>query len=65
MKLRRVIFNLHLYIGLAAGLFLIVSGLTGSMIVFRDEIEALTHPELMETTAEFQGKRSCGLNAFP
>jgi uncharacterized iron-regulated membrane protein len=49
MKLRRVIFNLHLYIGLAAGLFLLLSGLTGSMIVFRDEIEGLTHPELMET----------------
>ena len=49
MKTRRVIFNLHLYLGLAAGLFLIVSGLTGSMVVFRDEIEALTHPELMET----------------
>ena len=49
MKLRRVIFNLHLYIGLAAGLFLVLSGLTGSMVVFRDEIEALAHPELMET----------------
>lgn len=50
MKLRRVIFNLHLYTGLAAGLFLVLSSLTGSMIVFRDEIEGLTHPELMETT---------------
>ncbi|PTQ82057.1 putative iron-regulated membrane protein [Nitrosospira multiformis] len=49
MRTRRVVFNIHLYIGLAAGLFLILSGLTGSMVVFRDEIEALTHPELMET----------------
>jgi iron complex outermembrane receptor protein len=37
------------YIGLAAGLFLVLSGLTGSMIVFREEIEALLHSELMET----------------
>lgn len=49
MRTRKVVFNLHLYIGLAAGLFLVLSGLTGSMIVFREEIEELTHPELMET----------------
>ncbi|MGH8684577.1 MAG: PepSY-associated TM helix domain-containing protein [Nitrosospira sp.] len=49
MKIRRVVFNFHLYIGLAAGLFLVLSGLTGSMIVFREEIETLAHPELMET----------------
>jgi uncharacterized iron-regulated membrane protein len=48
MKLRHIIFNLHLYIGLAAGLFLLLSGLTGSISVFRDEIEALTHPEFTE-----------------
>ena len=48
MKMRRVVFNFHLYLGLTAGLFLVLSGLTGSMIVFRDEIEALIYPELME-----------------
>ena len=26
-----------------------LSGLTGSIVVFRDEIEGLVHPELMET----------------
>ena len=52
MKIRKVIFNFHLYIGLAAGLFLVLSSLTGSMIVFRDEIEGLTHPELIETAVD-------------
>ncbi|SFO13993.1 Uncharacterized iron-regulated membrane protein [Nitrosospira briensis] len=51
MRTRRTVFNIHLYIGLAVGLFLILSGLTGSMIVFREEIEKLMHPELLETTA--------------
>src|SRR5687768_13493310 len=51
MRTRRTVFNIHLYIGLAAGLFLVLSGLTGSMIVFREEIEKLMHPELLETTA--------------
>src|SRR5438445_207975 len=49
MKIRRLVFNFHLYAGLAAGLFLVLSGLTGSMIVFREEIEELMHPELLET----------------
>lgn len=50
MKIRRIIFNFHLYLGLASGLILVLSGLTGSMIVFREEIETLAHPELMDTT---------------
>ena len=49
MRTRRIIFNIHLYIGLAVGLFLVLSGLTGSLIVFREEIEELMHPELLET----------------
>lgn len=49
MKVRRVIFNLHLYTGLAAGLLLVLSGLTGSLLVFREEIEGLVYPELMKT----------------
>jgi uncharacterized iron-regulated membrane protein len=48
MRIRRVIFNFHLYMGLTAGLFLVLSGLTGSMIVFREEIETLIHPEWMQ-----------------
>ena len=49
MKVRRVVFNLHLYTGLAAGLLLMLSGLTGSLLVFREEIETLAYPELMKT----------------
>lgn len=56
MKLRRLIFNAHLYIGLATGFFLVLSGLTGSLLVFREEIEALNHRELMET--KLRGERA-------
>lgn len=56
MKTRKIIFYLHLYIGLIAGVFMVLAGLTGSMIVFRDEIETLLHPELMKTVAD--GKRA-------
>ncbi|MDP1645836.1 MAG: PepSY-associated TM helix domain-containing protein [Thiobacillus sp.] len=49
MKVRSVVFNLHLYTGLAVGLLLVLSGLTGSLLVFREEIEGLVYPELMKT----------------
>jgi uncharacterized iron-regulated membrane protein len=38
--LRNWIFPLHRYIGLAVGLILIIVGLTGSLLVFRTEIDA-------------------------
>lgn len=47
VKVRRVIFNLHLYTGLVVGLLLVLSGLTGSLLVFREEIEEQVYPELM------------------
>lgn len=38
----------HRWLGLIAGLGLIVSGLTGSALVFRQEIDAALNPELLE-----------------
>ncbi|WP_298917436.1 PepSY domain-containing protein [uncultured Nostoc sp.] len=38
MKLRHLAFQLHRYLGLAAGLIIIVVGLTGSLLVFKEEI---------------------------
>lgn len=44
--LRRLAAWLHLYVGLAAGLVLIVVALSGSVLVFKDEIDAALAPEL-------------------
>lgn len=41
MKLRRVLFTLHRYVGLVAGLIVAVVGLTGSLLVFEPEINHL------------------------
>ncbi|PTN12395.1 PepSY-associated TM helix domain-containing protein [Nitrosomonas aestuarii] len=51
LKVRRIVFNLHLYTGLVAGFFLVIVSLTGSLIVFREEIETFIYPELMTTEA--------------
>jgi uncharacterized iron-regulated membrane protein len=40
-KIRNIAFILHRYIGLAVGLLLIWVGLTGSLLVFEDEIDQL------------------------
>lgn len=41
LKLRRAVFLLHRYVGLAVGLQLMVVGLTGSLLVFAPEIDHL------------------------
>ncbi|MBX3747154.1 MAG: PepSY domain-containing protein [Verrucomicrobiae bacterium] len=43
---RRVIFQVHLWSGLLLGLYFLVIGLTGSLIVFRGEIEDALRPQL-------------------
>lgn len=47
MTLRRRIYVLHLWAGLAVGLFVSVAGLTGSALVFRHEIDRLLNPHLL------------------
>ena len=41
--MRKLFFNLHLYVALAAGLFIIVFGVTGSIMAFEPEIDHLIH----------------------
>ena len=55
MTARRFVFKLHLYTGLLIGLLLVLCGLSGSLLVFREEIEEFTYPELLITAA--QGER--------
>ncbi|WP_346985148.1 PepSY-associated TM helix domain-containing protein [Chryseobacterium sp. POE27] len=47
----------HLYVGIFAGLILTIVGLTGSILVFQDEIDQALNPELFEV-AKTQKKNS-------
>ena len=49
--LRRVAFLVHLALGLGTGLWLVLVSLTGSLIVFRAELEAALHPGLTRVPA--------------
>lgn len=48
---RRVWLRLHLYLGLAVGALLVVVGLTGSALVFMNELDAWLNPDLLTVTA--------------
>ena len=45
--LKRV-WQLHSWIGLICAAGLLVIGLTGTLLVFHDEIEALVHPKMLQ-----------------
>ena len=47
---RRVWLRLHLYLGLAVGALLVVVGLTGSALVFMNELDAWLNPDLLTVT---------------
>lgn len=60
--LRKTLFNLHLIAGLIAALFVVVLGLTGSVMAFEDEIDHATHPHLFYV--EPQGRAPLSLIAL-
>jgi uncharacterized iron-regulated membrane protein len=46
MILRKLLVKIHLYLGLAASLVVIVIGLTGAILVFEQEVDQALHPHL-------------------
>ena len=53
-RLRSVLFNLHLIGGLVAGLSLLISGVSGTVLAFSDEIDAFLQPSLFKVTPQAQ-----------
>nr|MCU0354079.1 PepSY domain-containing protein [Cytophagales bacterium] len=45
MRLRRLIGQIHLWLGLASGLVVFIVSLTGCLYVFEEEIRAATHAD--------------------
>jgi uncharacterized iron-regulated membrane protein len=43
---RKLLFNLHLYLALAAGVFVIILGVTGAIMAFEPELDHVMHPRL-------------------
>lgn len=58
--MRKRIWQIHSWLGLVAGLGLIVIGLTGSLLVFHDEIEALFNPGIVRVEPTAAGRLPAG-----
>jgi uncharacterized iron-regulated membrane protein len=50
LRIGRRVYQLHKWIGLLSGLFLVVIGITGSIIVFTDEIDRALNRHLLHVT---------------
>ena len=51
MTLRRYLYVSHRYCGLVLALFLLIAGATGSLLVFRDDLDAALNPDLFHVAA--------------
>ncbi|HEY9695460.1 MAG TPA: PepSY-associated TM helix domain-containing protein [Oculatellaceae cyanobacterium] len=54
MKFREIAFSLHQYLGLFLGIFLVIMGVTGSLLVFGHEIDHLLNPNLFNISPQGQ-----------
>jgi uncharacterized iron-regulated membrane protein len=52
--MRKLLFNLHLYSALILGLFVLIIGVTGSLIAFEGDIDRLTNLDLFEVKPQGQ-----------
>src|SRR5436305_1159148 len=50
--MRRLLFKLHLYVALIAGVFILILGLTGSIMAFEQEIDHVLHWKLTYVTPQ-------------
>lgn len=52
--MKKLVFNLHLYVGLLAACFLLVVSLSGAVIAFEGELNHAFHPQLTDVTPSGQ-----------
>lgn len=52
--MRKICLRLHRYLGLTAALFLLLAGLTGSIIAYQQELDAWLNPDWFESPAQGQ-----------
>lgn len=52
MKLYRKLYSIHKWLGLTAGVFLLLLGLSGSLLVFKDELEDVIYKDVNTVTVK-------------
>ena len=49
--MRKAIFQVHLWCGVAIGMYALVIGLTGALLMFRQELQAWAYPQIFAPPA--------------
>ncbi|REG99488.1 PepSY-associated TM helix domain-containing protein [Flavobacterium aquicola] len=57
-RVKKIISQIHLWLGLASGLIVFIVALTGSILVFEEEIEEILHPEFYTVTSIAKEKKA-------
>src|SRR5262245_36529794 len=52
VSFRRALFQVHQWIGVVAGLYILAIGLTGAALVFRIDFQRVTYPHLFTPSAD-------------
>jgi len=60
-KIKRSIFKIHSWLGLVTGIFLLLLGLSGSVLVFRTELDQLANKKLLSVSPETKMYRAQAL----
>ncbi|MBV8327328.1 PepSY-associated TM helix domain-containing protein [Chryseobacterium sp.] len=51
LKFRKIVYQLHLWLGLSSGLIVVIMAVTGCILSFEDELKHLIHPQRYFVTA--------------
>src|SRR5258708_22697770 len=61
--MRKVLFNLHLYLALFIGLFVVIVGVTGSIMAFEEDIDRFSNPKLFKVEPHGEPLSAAGVLA--
>src|SRR6266404_1560219 len=61
--MRKVLFNLHLYLALFIGLFVVIVGVTGSIMAFEEDIDRFSNPKLFKVEPHGEPLSAAGMLA--
>jgi uncharacterized iron-regulated membrane protein len=50
--MRKILFNMHCYAALFVGLFVVITGITGSIMAFEDDLDRLFNPKLFKVAQQ-------------
>jgi uncharacterized iron-regulated membrane protein len=61
LPMRKVLFQVHLWMGIGVGLYVLLISITGSALVLREEVEILLYPQLFKHEGPVSGRATSAM----